>query len=157
MHREGQFGLEYRASVVFEAAHDRGVDRHAVGVAGGRDQRCDLGQLVDALRAASRARHRLAKIADRLVGVGTARVGKAEHAPDRLHLQARAPGEVAALVATAGPEQRLDTIGAEPVEFVDGTQHGQASAGIRRRPEADRLQDAVQHFTIIDLHDVVAA
>ena len=100
-------------------------------------------------------------------GAGGGSVGRARAAMkpriDRRLLVAEpgAGGEVAALVAASGAEQRPHAVLAEPVELVDRPHDDAASAGmglrVGRVEDAGDLHGAVQHLAIVDADQIVAA
>jgi hypothetical protein len=79
------------------------------------------------------------------------------HAVDLLVCEPGALGEVAALVLAPCPEELAHAVDAEAIELVDGAEHGQPLPGLVVPGEADRLHDAIEDFSVVDLDDVVAA
>ena len=76
---------------------------------------------------------------------------------DRLLAEPGALGEIAALVLAAGAEQQLHAFRAQPVELVDGAQHGEAAAGVLDAVEPHGLHHPVQHLAAVDFNHIIAA
>ena len=156
LHLEGQLGLVDRAGVVFEAAHDGGVDGDAVLVTGGGDERSDFRQFIGSFEATRGGADDLAQVLDRRGIVRALGVREGEHAVDGIGLEPGALGEIAALVLATCAEELAHALGAEAVELVDGAQHGQALTGLVLAAEADGFEHAVENLAVVDLDDEVA-
>src|SRR5262249_49354522 len=127
----------------------RWVDADPVfAIAGGPDERLDLGELGPAL-VERRAPWQLG----RRIAAGD--IG--QNALALLIIEPRSLGEVAALVLAAGTEQEAHALPPDLVELVDRPQHGEPAASLGVAGKPDRLHHPVEDFSVVDPDDIGAA
>src|SRR5690606_3078122 len=138
---EGELGLEHETGIIFETADDRRVDAYAaVVISRIAHEGLKREKLLQPLLLDGRAGWQPA--------LGDAGGDPVDQAIDLLVIEARAPGEVAALVLAAGAKQQPHRVQPQPVQLVDGAQHREPAGRVLVPAEADRLHHAVEDLAV---------
>ena len=150
----GQLGLEDRAGVVGEAAHDGGIE-HDLVVTEPADveQPGHAGQLVDAGAADLVVGHQLAQAAEDVGARAATGAHEAEHGIDLGGREAGTLGAVAGGVRATLAEQFAHGVEPEAIELVHRAQDGELGP---RLGDPGAVQDPGQDAAVVDPYDVVA-
>ena len=153
----GQLCLEHGTGVVLEPAHDGGIDHDTVGgETAGRQEIVHGGDLADALLADRGPFDQGLQVGEGLVAVAAGGFDEADNRLDLLRRELGPLGVVAGLILAALTEKQTHAFDPEPIELVDGTQHGEVFRLVVRG-DSRALQHAIENLAAADLHHIVAA